>query len=75
MLTTVKPKDIKITEDIIQRINAKENSCTIPLLQDLDGETFEYNSQTREEEERADEIEAVQGERQTEARESEGVQS
>ena len=45
-LSTVKPKEIKITEDIVQRINARECGSTLPLLQNLDGETFEYNANT-----------------------------
>ena len=54
--THVKPREIKITQDIIDRLNTRDRSSLLPLLENLDGYSFEYDESSKEEEEQVEEL-------------------
>ena len=40
--THVRPTEIKLTQDIIDKLITRDRSSTLPLLENLDGNSFEY---------------------------------
>jgi hypothetical protein len=54
--TTYKPKEIKVTEEIVTKINNRDKKSDVPILEDLDGSKFEVSTKDQADELEVEEI-------------------